>query len=252
MKYFLQSPLAEKQQLAGDLFRLVIESPKVAKSCRPGQFINVKVSDENYPLLRRPLSIHDSDAKARLDVVFRVVGMGTKMLASATEGSLIDLIGPLGTPFRIHEDRRALLVGGGVGIPPVHALFKEIRRRKIAHVAFAGIRSKSEIGLAGGLPDLADECLIATDDGSLGHHGPVTDLLEEHLGEDAAIYACGPRPMLEKIIAISKETGVPAQVAFEQQMACAFGACIGCSIETNKGYQRVCTEGPVFDASLFF
>ena len=251
MKYFLKVPIVEIERLTVDLFRFELESREIAANCKPGQFVNVKVADEDYPLLRRPLSIHSTDGTSRFELVFRVVGMGTKLLAARVTGEHLDLIGPLGIPFDIDPERHALLVGGGVGIPPIHALLQEILKRRIPHTAIVGLRNADEIGLAGMIPEQAAECMIATDDGTLGHHGFVTELLEDRLSKDAAVYACGPHPMLMKIVNLTKKASVPTQISFEQQMACALGACIGCSIETNSGYQRVCTEGPVFNARLF-
>ncbi|MFC1601839.1 dihydroorotate dehydrogenase electron transfer subunit, partial [Candidatus Sumerlaeota bacterium] len=251
MKHLLLAPIVERERLATDLVRLTLEAPAIAADFQPGQFVNVKVADEDYPLLRRPLSIQDSDGRSWISLVFRIVGLGTKLLAGQPVGEPLDVIGPLGEPFRIDAARHALLIGGGVGIPPINALQRELARRQISHTALLGLRTADESGLAGALPEQAEECLISTDDGTLGHHGFVTDLLAERLSADVAVYACGPGPLLRKIIALCKEVGAPAQVSFEQQMACGVGACIGCSIETNRGYQRVCSEGPVFDAALF-
>lgn len=251
MKHHVHAPIIKREQLAIDLFRLVVEVPEIAATCVAGQFVHLKVAEGDHPLLRRPISIFASDGASRLELVFRVVGVGTKILAGRVEGELLDIVGPLGEAFRLIPERRALLVGGGVGLPPIHALFQEIRSQGLPHVVMAGIRGKDELGLIGQLPEQAEKCLIATDDGSLGHHGFVTELLAQELDEGAAVYACGPEPMLRKIIALCNEAGVPAQVSFEQQMGCGFGACIGCSIETGEGYRRVCCEGPVFDAKIF-
>jgi dihydroorotate dehydrogenase electron transfer subunit len=251
MKHHVHAPIVKREQLALDLFRLIVEAPEIAASCRAGQFVHLKVAEGDHPLLRRPISIFASDGAARLELVFRVVGVGTKILAGRREGELLDVVGPLGEPFHLLPERRAVLVGGGVGIPPIHALFQEIRQQNLPHRVLVGIQCKSEIGLAGNMPEQAEKCLIATDDGSQGHRGFVTELLAEQLNDNAAVYACGPEPMLRKIIALCNEAGVPAQVSFEQQMGCGFGACIGCSIETGEGYRRVCCEGPVFDARIF-
>ncbi|MBN1515860.1 dihydroorotate dehydrogenase electron transfer subunit [Candidatus Sumerlaeota bacterium] len=255
MKQQLFAPIVEIDRFADGLYRFALNAPFVAQHCAPGQFVNVKVAHENYPLLRRPLSIHDSDGIRRIDLVFRVVGEGTAILAERRVGDELDLIGPLGSPFRIIKDKRALLAGGGVGIPPIHFLFREIQRRELPHFVICGMRNKDEAALAGAIPYETEHYELCTDDGSLGRKGLAIDPLIEQLNAvdpaSVAVYCCGPEPMLRAVIRLCNERGVECQVSFEQQMACGFGACIGCSIETKKGYQRVCTEGPVFSASDF-
>ena len=193
MKHHLQTPILEIESSCEGLFRFKLEAPEIAPTCKPGQFVNIKVANMNFPLLRRPISIHDSDGKNIFEIVFRVVGTGTAILAERRVGDTIDLYGPLGTPFDIIEDKHALLVGGGVGIPPIHNLFREIKRHGLPHTVICGVRNKAEIGLAGTIPNDADDYVICTDDGSMGHHGFVTQPLAERINKNSVIYACGPR-----------------------------------------------------------
>lgn len=178
------------------------------------------------------------------------VGPGTQRLCELQEGDGLWLLGPLGQGFEApKDDRRAVLVGGGVGIAPLAILQDELHTDKSRPgTVLLGFRDRAHADGAALLRDTR----IATDDGSAGHHGLVTDLLSTDLDHDAdvTVYACGPPAMLEAVRALSAERGVPAQLALEAGMACGFGACYGCVVPTRAGYLRVCVDGPVVDAAL--
>ncbi|HXP99817.1 MAG TPA: dihydroorotate dehydrogenase electron transfer subunit [Solirubrobacteraceae bacterium] len=176
------------------------------------------------------------------------VGPGTRRLCELRPGEGLWLLGPLGQGFALPEDGSlAVLVGGGVGIAPLAILSDELCARGATATVLLGFRDRAH---AEGATLLADS-LLATDDGSIGHHGLVTDLLRNELDRDAqaTVYACGPPPMLEAVRALCAQRDVPAQLALEAGMACGFGACYGCVVPARKGYLRVCVDGPVIDAA---
>jgi NAD(P)H-flavin reductase len=179
------------------------------------------------------------------------VGPGTHRLCELREGDPLWLLGPLGQGFSAPlEERRALLVGGGVGIAPLAIWQDELNRVGTAaeHAVLLGFRDEAHADGA----VLLEHAHLASDDGSVGHHGLVTDLLRAELDRDAyaVVYACGPPAMLEAVRSLCAAREVPAQLALEAGMACGFGACFGCVVPARTGYLRVCVDGPVVDANL--
>ena len=222
-----------------------------------GQFYMLAAStrwgggDSERPFLPRAFSVlrttADPTGGVELQFLVEDVGPGTKRLCELVPGDGLLLVGPLGAGFvPPREGRQALLVGGGVGIAPLAIWQDELRDET---PALLGFRDRAHAHGAG----LLLSARVATDDGSVGHHGLVTDLLVERL-ESAAdrleVYACGPPAMLEAVRTICAEHEVPAQLALESGMACGFGACFGCVVPTRDGYVRLCLEGPVLDAAL--
>jgi dihydroorotate dehydrogenase electron transfer subunit len=218
----------------------------------PGQFYMLAASErwgggaDERPFLPRAFSVLRRHEDGTLDFLFEDVGPGTRRLCELRAGDGLWLLGPLGIGFRGPEQgRRPLLVGGGVGIAPL-AIWQDalpaarvlLGFRDAAHAEGAALRRDAR---------------VATDDGSVGHRGLVTELLAAELGCDprAEVYACGPPPMLEAVRALCAEHDVPAQLALEAGMACGFGACFGCVVPTKDGYVRLCVDGPVLDAASF-
>jgi dihydroorotate dehydrogenase electron transfer subunit len=201
------------------------------------------------PFLPRAFSALSAPAGTD-DLQFLVedVGPGTKRLAELAPGEELLLVGPLGNGFSPpREDRRPVLVGGGVGIAPLAIWQDELREPGNRTTTLLGFRDAARAAGAA----LLREPQVATDDGSVGHHGFVTELLHAALketGADVELYACGPPPMLEAVRALATEREIPAQLALESGMACGFGACFGCVVPTRSGYVRLCLEGPVLDA----
>jgi NAD(P)H-flavin reductase len=227
---------------------------------QPGQFYMLAASsrwgggDGERPFLPRAFSVvragwAGSDSKGAVELQFLVedVGPGTRRLCELAAGDGLLLVGPLGAGFQPpREGRGALLVGGGVGIAPLAIWQDELGPSTPALLGF-----RDAVHAAGGA--LLSGALIATDDGSVGHHGLVTELLAvelERAADALEVYACGPPPMLEAVRVLCAEHGVPAQLALESGMACGFGACFGCVVPTRDGYIRLCLEGPVLDAAL--
>jgi dihydroorotate dehydrogenase electron transfer subunit len=207
---------------------------------------------DERPFLPRAFSV--LRAKPRPDgedlhFLIEAVGPGTKRLSELDAGEKLLLLGPLGNGFASPRDHRTpLLAGGGVGIAPLAIWQDELGMRGIASPALLGFRDRSRAEGA----KLLSGATVATDDGSVGHHGVVTELLEDELdagADDVEVYACGPPAMLEAVRALCAEHGVPAQLALESGMACGFGACFGCAVPTRDGYVRLCVDGPVLDAA---
>ena len=249
------------RKIARDHYRMRLKAPSAARGARPGQFIHIRCREEGQspagtvPLLRRPISLVDVDpVRGSLDIVYKVMGLGTRVMAQIREGSKADFIGPLGEPFAFPpEGERAVLIGGGVGIPPLVFLAKELLARKIPAAAFLGARTKEWVICREDFRKLGVPVHAATDDGTLGFHGSVVDLAAELAGTDAIFYICGPTGMMKAAAALAHRRGLPAQVSLEERMGCAMGCCMGCVVEVNTEpagsharFQRVCTEGPVF------
>jgi NAD(P)H-flavin reductase len=229
---------------------VVIEVTDGYAPAEPGQFYMLAAAvrwgggEAERPFLARALSALRAE-DGTIAFMLDDVGPGTRRLSELEPGEEVQLVGPLGHGFTPPPDgREALLVGGGVGLPPL-AMFQQ----RWGGRALLGFRDAEH---ALGATLLTDP-EIATDDGSLGHHGLVTDLLDRELDAHAAtiaIYSCGPQPMLSAIKARAGRYNVPTQLAVEAPMACGFGACYGCIVDTHDGYRRVCVDGPVFDATL--
>jgi dihydroorotate dehydrogenase electron transfer subunit len=219
---------------------------------QPGQFYMLSAVERwgggegERPFLPRAVSVLRA-GDDELQFLIEDVGPGTRRLCELRPGDELQLVGPLGQGFRAPRDgRRALLVGGGVGIAPL-AIWQDVLGRHVP--SLLGFRDAAHA--AGGR--LLSNALLATDDGSVGHHGLVTDLLSAELGSHAAaleVYACGPEPMLEAVRRLCAAHGTPAQLALESGMACGYGACFGCVVATRHGYLRLCLDGPVLDSEL--
>jgi dihydroorotate dehydrogenase electron transfer subunit len=220
----------------------------------PGQFYMLATAerwgagDDDRPYVPRALSFLAA-ARGELSFMFEDVGPGTRRLCELALGDELWITGPLGEGFEMPPvGERALLVGGGVGIPPLSAWSEVLTAHAVQHTALLGFRDAHHAGAAALLAD----AVVATDDGSVGHHGLVTELLAAELDRDgdAVVYSCGPPAMLEAVRALCDSRGVPAQLALEAGMACGFGACFGCVVPVRGGgYVRVCVDGPVLDAA---
>ncbi len=241
----------------GSYFLFIVESPLIASRASPGQFVMVKVSDTTHPLLRRPLSLCDRQGE-RFLLFFQVAGEGTALLAQKEPGDRLDILGPLGRGFRLPQENRppgvSFLAGGGRGIAPLLFLAGEMRAKLFPVRVLYGGRSAADLPLRDRLQAKGHPPACSTDDGSLGFKGLVTELLEKELKATpaAAIYACGPEPMLRTIAGLAAAARIPAQLSLESHMGCGFGACWGCvkKIRRNgeESWVKVCEDGPVFPA----
>ena len=243
------------KKIAPHTYLIGLSSSEVVAAARPGQFVMVRVRSGIDPLLRRPFSIAGTKEGELLLILYRVVGKGTAIMAETREGERLSLLGPLGKGFQLPQTNQAsLLVAGGIGIAPLLFLIQSMNSRSV-HL-MAGFGSADEIIEIDQLGDFPINVSIATDDGSAGHAGPVTDLVEAFLRDPdrdkhaLSIFACGPEPMLKKVAAASLDKGLPCQASLEAAMACGLGACQGCAIKAssteNRAYYHVCADGPVF------
>lgn len=246
------------QRADGDICKLTLEAPAIARRAVAGQFVQVYPTPRHLagadPLLRRPLSFCEiRPDEGLISLIYRVVGKGTRLLATARAGDQLDLLGPLGHSFPDPEAGSGLLVlvGGGLGIPPMVAAAYRARRHRPV-VALAGARSAAYLAGVAELAATGVSLTVMTDDGSAGRQGLVTEPLQRlaEEGRVGEVWACGPEPMLAAVKAICQAGAVPCFVSVERHMACGFGACIGCTIPKagEPGYWKTCQDGPVFPA----
>lgn len=243
--------VVRQEQLADGIFSLWVKVP-MAKEAKAGQFVAVFPKDKSH-LLGRPISICDVDAeKELLRLVYRVAGQGTKEFSSLQSGDKVDLLGILGNgyDFTLFAGKKVLILGGGIGIPPMLLTAKNYAGEKVAVLGYQGgeLFLKEEF-------DTVCETVVATMDGSTGTKGTVLDALEEQGITGDVILACGPMPMLAAIKKYASEHNMEAYISLEERMACGVGACLGCVTgttlvhhHTNVNNARICMDGPVFDA----
>ena len=242
------------EQFSPTNFRLTLYCPSIAAGARPGQFVMIKTGSGKDPLLRRPFSLHQTSVDGMIQIYFKVVGRGTDILAQMRENETLSVFGPLGRGFRLNKITRTVIVGGGLGIAPLLFLAKENCRLKQDcgdDLIVLGARTKNEIEpLLDDFRQFGISILIATDDGSLGHHGVVVQILEAlQIPAECTVYGCGPEPMLAGLSQLCAAREIPCQVSVESVMACGMGACLGCNREAaGGGYTHVCLNGPVYDA----
>jgi len=248
-----KSPVLKREQLTRDVIRLTLQAPKIAENAQPGQFVMVRPGTMLDPLLRRPFSIHSVSEEGTVSILFKVIGKGTAMLASLSQAMEADLIGPLGRGFDLSRSGPYCLVGGGMGIAPLYFLARKLMqdKTKLANPPILlGAQTQTELMLlAEEFNELGYSVLTATDDGTLGHHGFVTELLDDILDQVHQVCVCGPIPMMRTVAAKCRQAGAACQVSLETHMACGLGACLGCTFPASSGgYIHVCKDGPVLDA----
>ncbi len=238
--------VTEQREIAADVYSLWLQTEKIAAEAKPGQFISVYSKDESR-MLPRPISICETDrGTGRLRIVYRIAGQGTEEFSRLKEGDTVEILGPLGNGFPL-KGKKAFLMGGGIGIPPMVQLAKELDCQV---QIIAGYRDEQflteELGGNG-------ELYIATEDGSAGTKGNVLDAVRENGLTADIIYACGPRPMLRAVKEYAAENDIECYLSMEERMACGIGACLACvcqSVEvdghTHVHNKRICKDGPVF------
>ena len=227
--------IAENIKLTEGVFRMKLEGD-VSAVAAPGQFINITVSGK---YLRRPISVFDVSEDA-VTVIYKVVGSGTEILSCMSVGEELDVLTGLGNGYDIScAGERPLLIGGGVGVPPLYLLAKELIAKGVTPSVILGFNTAAEVFCEDDFKALGCNVSITTVDGSRGTKGFVTNAIPE---EYSYFYTCGPEPMLK---AVYKATSTSGQFSFEERMGCGFGACVGCSCKTVTGYKRICKDGPV-------
>ncbi|WP_088050107.1 dihydroorotate dehydrogenase electron transfer subunit [Virgibacillus dakarensis] len=245
MKKRLTMVVRSVEEIALETVEMVLENAYIAGNAKPGQFLHLQVEGHT---LRRPISIADVDQEKELVVIlFKRIGTGTKQLAAYRPGMTIDAIGPNGNGFPYMETMKtALLIGGGIGIPPLYNLGKELMQRGIHVKAVLGFQTKAHVFYEEKFAALG-ETWIVTNDGSYGHKGFVTNVLDQ-TGQFDNYFSCGPMPMLQ---AVTEELrNKQGYISLEERMGCGIGACFACVIPGNeeRGYKKICQDGPVFAA----
>lgn len=243
--------IVKKAAIAKNIYDFEVECPEIAKIAECGQFAHIKVDGFS---LRRPISICEVNReKGTLRFVFEIRGEGTFELSKLNENSLMDIIAPLGHGFTLLEkDKKAIVVGGGIGVPPMLETAKHYGENGAAIIGF---RSANAVILKEDFEKLGAQTMLCTDDGTQGRKGFVTEALKERLEKDGAdiIYACGPKGMLKGIVELANQYNVRCEVSLEERMGCGVGACLVCACKTvkdgNEFYSHVCKDGPVFPAN---
>ncbi len=229
--------ITENTRIAENVWKMTLESPELEEQ-KPGQFVNIRL-DGLY--LRRPISVYDSEP-GRLAIIYKTVGKGTEQMNRMCAGKQLDVLTGLGNGYDLKKaGDRPLLLGGGVGVPPLYLLAKQLTARGKQVTAVLGFNTKAEVFGEEAFRELGCRVTVTTADGSLGTKGFVTDALPDGY---SYFYTCGPEPMLKAVYRATKTSG---QFSFEERMGCGFGACMGCSCRTVTGYKRICREGPVLE-----
>ncbi len=223
-------------EIAPSVMKMTLKG-EVSDITKPGQFVNIKLDGF---FLRRPISVCDAE-NGVLTIIYKVVGKGTERMSKMKEGESLDVLTGLGNGYDTSlSGDRPVLLGGGVGVPPLYKLAKQLKKEGKRVTVILGFNKESEIFYEKEFKEIADSVIVATADGSYGVKGFVTDALK---GVDYTyFYTCGPEPMLK---ALFKATETEGQLSFEERMGCGFGACMGCSCKTIYGNKRICKEGPV-------
>lgn len=272
--------VVENRPLTGGHYLLSVHSPRQARATRPGQFAMVRLPGGLDTLLRRPMSIYDVKPRNKrpapagrgpalqrtqpleiIQLLYKIVGKGTRLMAALRPGDKLDMLAPLGHGFfpedylaEARASNEVLHVAGGIGIAALLLPARELARDGIRQRLFFGGRTKDDLVGVADFKPYVDALVLATENDSRGHHGIVTQPLEDYLGRNRAkkflFMICGPWPMLEATVKLAQKYGHRALVSMENRMGCAIGVCLGCSIRVqgtgHSAYQRVCTEGPVF------
>lgn len=249
-----QCTVVSHKEIAENIFELILRGELSSEMNEPGQFVHVKVSNGFDPLLRRPISIANIDKdKKEFTLIYRSQGRGTKRLSLKAPIEQVDILGPLGQGFPISDissGETALLVGGGIGVPPLYELSKRLKDRGVKVVHVLGFQTESAVFYEEKFLKLGPT-FVATVDGSYGTKGFVTDVIDRQVLSFDTIYSCGPTPMLKAIEKYAPEKNV--YLSLEERMGCGIGACFACVCHTGDDptgftYKKVCTDGPVFKA----
>lgn len=275
----VEAKVVSNRRLSEQVWRIGIDAPEIACIVKPGQFIHVKVGGESGPLFRRPFSVFKrmplKDGGLGIEVVYKVIGTGTRVMTGLKRGDTVDIIGPLGHGFELNREKAVQVVAaGGTGVACLFLLSEEISKAGLPLKILLGAETRTSLLMRKEYASLKGELMISTDDGTCGYHGFVTQMFAEALekGEissDCTVYATGPEPMLKALAPVCKKYRIPAQVSMERHMMCGIGACLACvckvdqeEISKNRdlasshvqlvsgkdfGYALVCQDGPVFD-----
>ena len=244
--------ILENREIGKNIYRMRIKKPSKDFEIMAGQFINIKCGEEDFPLLRRPISIGLTDEES-MTIYINKVGKGTELLCGRSKGEFIDILGPLGNTFNMEISKgRVLVVGGGIGVAPLLELTKTLANKEDVHIkAILGYRD--EPFMVEEFKSYTNGIMIVSEKEGFDHKGYVTEPLERELKESNydEVFTCGPEPMLKRVNEICRENDIKVQLLLEERMACGIGACLVCTCKTKRGnddwnYVRTCKEGPVF------
>ena len=254
MRVKVKCELLKKEKIIDGIYKFSVKAPDIAKDAKPGQFLEVKVSETGEPFLRRPISIFNINGDM-IEFIFQVKGRGTELLAEREEGDLIDIMGPLGFgTFKVQEYGKVAIIGGGIGTYPLYELAKELKD-KADVTMYMGFRNKDLVTLEKEFEEVSNKLVLTTDDGSYKEKGFAINFLKEDCKKEKPdmIFACGPLPMLKAVKEFATQEDIPCQISLEERMGCGIGACLGCAVKVRTGedtkYGHVCKDGPVFNAS---
>lgn len=252
----LECELIKKEMLVDGIYKFSVKAPEIVALAKPGQFLEIKVSKEQEPFLRRPISIYNLDKEnGNLEFIFQVKGRGTEILSRTKQGEKIDIMGPLGKgTFSVQEYKNVAIIGGGIGIYPLHELTKQLKGKANLNV-YLGFRDKSLVTCEKEFEEIGlNKLVVTTDDGSYKEKGFAIDFMKKDIEEHMVdkIFACGPLPMLRAVREYAIKENIPCEISLEERMGCGIGACLGCAVKVISGeeprYGHVCKEGPVFEA----
>ncbi len=241
--------VVSNEKICPKFYLLKIDAKPILKKIQPGQFIHIRMSDGLEPFFRRPFSVYR--AQKYVEIFYEAVGPGTKILASKKKGDSLDVLGPLGNPFRLPSKgiKQVVMIAGGIGVAPFLVLSDVLKNKGYEFILLYGGRTKGHVYPMKEFKQNKVKVFISTDDGSVGAKGRVSELFAKISSDPKTtfLYTCGPKPMMASVQRFALEHNLQGQACCEEVMACALGACLGCSIETKSGYKTCCYEGPVFD-----
>jgi dihydroorotate dehydrogenase electron transfer subunit len=250
MKHIMMGDILQNREFVSGIYEMVVYAPAIAEEARSGQFVNL-YTGKGEMILPRPISICEKDTKkGTLRFLYQAVGKGTVHFSTLNVGEKIRILGPLGNGFQVGSGTNNVVIGGGIGVPPLLELVKQL---KGSVQVFIG--AKTTPILEQEFRDLGAEVFVATEDGSYGFSGNVMEVIKKVNPNPDAVFACGPRGLLRAISQWSEEKAVEAQVSMEERMACGIGACVGCTVKIQKKGAtdwenlKVCKDGPVFLSS---
>lgn len=260
----VEAPILASSGHSGAYSFITLHAPEIARGTVPGQFVMAAPAEGATvpsPLLKRALAVYSIPdirrERARITLLLKVVGEGTRRIASAKPGDRLELVGPLGNGFDLERARGKvnLIVVGGTGVASVYLLAAHlVRSGEEAHLVYGGRTADDLVGLSD-FEALGIPVATATEAGGSGFRGLVTDCLEGYLQQFPSgvcnVYTCGPNAMMRAVVGIASARGIPCQISVEAKMACGFGVCLGCTVKTTESFKLACTDGPVFDASQF-
>lgn len=260
----MKARILDNQEVSSRYFKMTLLCPEIVKKGKAGQFLMLRVNEKYDPLLPRAFAVHRIKTKHphSLEILYQIAGRVTRLMSRIKPGEELPITGPLGNGFSIEQPKkRAVIIAGGIGVAPVYLLAEALKKANIQTDLFIGGKSKKDILCVNEFRSLGVKVKVSTEDGSLGKKGMASELLKDFIDKETvdslrqiSLYACGPHAMLESIAGFAENHSLPCQVSMEAKMACGMGACQGCIVKTKTSdkngfsYQRVCKEGPVFNA----